>query len=199
MDKNIFLKQFPPEGQFDSLMGVFSPAPSVANEAHFRCLSLLHTLKQNPCFSSIKMLLSLLVVGRARNLQNFPILQLNIFVIKRRRELVSHTLFFVRLFMCNSDHLVVKLQCLSTANNRAFRTLFLYSLLPLHYPGGLLTNVQYGQALPRGPTPSAFICTIIDRERDPFRVPSLYKMVPQSHSYYSKSSAYTMKLCNELK
>ena len=82
------------------------------------------------------MLLFLLVVGRTRNLQNFPILQLNIFVIKRRRELVSHTLFFVRLFMCNSDHLVVKLQCLSTANNRAFRTLFLYSLLPLHYPGG---------------------------------------------------------------
>lgn len=94
------------------------------------------------------MLLSLLVVGRARNLQNFPILQLNIFVIKRRRELVSHTLFFVRLFMCNSDHLVVKLQCLSTANNRAFRTLFLYSLLPLHYPRGCWPTFSTGKLFP---------------------------------------------------
>lgn len=90
------------------------------------------------------MLLFLLVVGRARNLQNFPILQLNIFVIKRRRELVSHTLFFVRLFMCNSDHLVVKLQCLSTA----FRTLFLYSLLPLHYPGGCSPTFSTGKLFP---------------------------------------------------
>lgn len=94
------------------------------------------------------MLLFLLVVGRARNLQNFPILQLNIFVIKRRRELVIHTLFFVRLFMCNSDHLVVKLQCLSTANNRAFRTLFLYSLLPLHYPRSCWPTFSTGKLFP---------------------------------------------------
>ena len=93
------------------------------------------------------MLLFLLVVGRTRNLQNFPILQLNIFVIKRRRELVSHTLFFVG-FMCNSDHLVVKIQCLSTANNRAFRTLFLYSLLPLHYPGGCWPTFSTGKLFP---------------------------------------------------
>lgn len=94
------------------------------------------------------MLLFLLVVGQTRNLQNFPILQVNIFVIKWRRELVSHTLFFVRLFMCNSDHLVVKLQCLSTANNRAFRTFFLYSLLPLHYPGGCSPTFSTGKLFP---------------------------------------------------
>ena len=48
------------------------------------------------------------MVGRALNLQNFLILQLNIFLIKKGVENSLPTLPFVGLFVSNSDHLVVK-------------------------------------------------------------------------------------------